>query len=339
MSSPRRTTEVPVTLQQIRDVLAVAEHGSLHAAARASGQTQPALTRSIQRLERDLGATLFERHARGVRPNATGRHFLVHARRLAAEADSARDAVAQLAGGRRGSVNFGVSVAASILLVPAAIARFRRAFPQVALHSRGGLYHTLVPALREGELDFVLCPIPHGPTDPQLSVRPLIDTQMVMVARRGHPRAQARSLAAVADAGFVVGGPRGLPGGGIHEVLERAGLGPPRIELRTDGLIDTLAMVAGSDCLALLPSALLRSGLLRESLTVLPLRDALPVYQVGLFERAGAPPTPAAHRLMLELEREVAYGEAPSSTRARRRADEAPAGGAARQCAVAGRSA
>jgi DNA-binding transcriptional LysR family regulator len=314
-----------VTLQQIRDVLAVAQHGSLHAAARATGQTQPALTRSIQRLERDLGAPLFERHARGVRPNATGRHFLVHARRLAAEADSARDAVAQLAGERRGRVVFGVSAAPSILLVPAAIARFRRAFPEVALHGRGGLYHTLAPALREGELDFMICPMPRGPADAQLAVRPLIDSQMVMVARRSHPRARSRRLAALADAAFVVGGPPGLPGGGIHEVFERAGLGAPRIELRTDGLVDTLAMVAGSDCLALLPSALLRSGLLRERLVVVPLQDALPAYQVGLFERAGAPPTPAARRLMVEIEREAEYSQSPAA-RPPLRPAPAPAG-------------
>jgi DNA-binding transcriptional LysR family regulator len=312
-----------MTLQQIRDALAVAQHGSLHAAARVTGQTQPALTRSIGRLEHGLGASLFERHARGVRPTATGRLFLAHAKRLAAEAAAARDAVAQALGERGGRVVFGMSAAASLLLAPPAIARFRGAFPQVALHSRGGLYHTLAPALREGELDFMICPVPPGPADPQLASRPLIRSQMVMVGRRGHPRARVRRLAALGDAAFVVGGPPGLPGGGIHEVLERAGLGAPRVELRTDGLVETLAMVAGSDCLALLPAALVRGPLLRERLAILPLQDALPVYQVGLFERAGAPPTPAARRLLVELEREAEYVETPAL---RLRPARAPAG-------------
>jgi len=132
-------------------------------------------------------------------------------------------------------------------------------------------------------------------------------SQMVLVARRGHPRARARSLAALAGSPFVVGGPRGQPGAGIYELLEGAGLDAPRIELRTDGLIDTIAMVAATDCLALLPSALLRSGLLRERLVRVPVRGALPSYQVGLFRRAAVPPTPAAHRLAVEFEREAAY--------------------------------
>ena len=56
-----------MTLQQVLDFLAVAEHGGLHAAARSRGQTQPALSRSLRRLEADLGAPLFERHGRRLR--------------------------------------------------------------------------------------------------------------------------------------------------------------------------------------------------------------------------------------------------------------------------------
>jgi len=305
-----------MTLQQIQDALAVAQHGSLHAAARATGQTQPALTRSLRRLEEDLGAPLFERHARGVRPNEYGRRFLVHARTLVAQARSARDSVAQMLGQRQGRVVFGISVAPSILLAAPAIARFRAAFPEVELHSRNGLFHALSAPLREGGIDFLICPLPVGPADPQFEVRPLMRSQLVMVARRGHPRARARSLAALADTPFVVGGPRGQPGAGIYDALEGTGLDAPRIALRTDALIDTIAMVAASDCLALLPLALLRSGLLRDRLVRVPVKDPLPVYQVGLFRRAGVPLTPAADRLVVEFEREAAYrGEAAAALR------------------------
>ena len=75
-----------MTLQQVTDFLSVVQHGSLHAAARATGQTQPALTKSLHRLEAALGTPLFDRHAKGVVPNESGRRFLGHARRLVAEA-------------------------------------------------------------------------------------------------------------------------------------------------------------------------------------------------------------------------------------------------------------
>jgi LysR family transcriptional regulator, regulator of abg operon len=300
-----------MTLQQVLDFLAVTQHGSLHAAARAAGQTQPALTKSLRRLEADLGAPLLVRHAKGVQATEFGQRFLVHAQRLAAEAQQARDTVAQMVGERRGRVEYGISAAASILLAPAAIHRFRRSYPDVELRCRSGLYHTLAPLLRDGRLDFIVCPLPNDVPDPQFACRSLMHSQMVLVARRNHPLADARSLAALQQASFTVAAPRGLPGAGIYQVFERAGLGAPHIELHTDGLIDTIAFVASSDCLALLPAALMHAGLLRDRLVVLPVADPLPRYEVVLFERRVVPLTPAADELAKQLAREAEYLKRP----------------------------
>lgn len=296
-----------MTLQQLADFLAIVQHGSLHGAARATGQTQPALTKSLRRLEATLDTPLLDRHARGVAPNEAGRTFLAHARRVVAEAQRAREAMAQSLEQRRGRVEFGISAAASILLAPPAIRRFRRDYPEVELRSRGGLYHGLAPMLRDGQIDFFISPLPAGPADAQFTARTLIESQMVLVARREHPLARVRSLQAVREARFVIGGPRGQPGAGIYGVFEEAGFAPPQVEIQTEGLIDSAAMVAGSDCLALLPAALMRSGLLRERLVVLPVADPLPAYEVALFERAQVPHTPAAAALATQFERESAY--------------------------------
>lgn len=296
-----------MTLQQVFDFLAVVQHGSLHAAARATGQTQPALTKSLHRLERSLGTPLFERHSKGTQVNEFGRRFLVHARRLVAETQQARDSLAQLLGERLGRIEYGISVAASVLLAPAAIRRFRHGYPDVELRSTSGLYHRLVQPLRDGQLDFVICPLPGDPLDPQLAVRTLMESQMVMVARQGHPMARVRSLEALEHASFAIAAPRGLPGGGVYQAFERAGLGIPRVELQTDGVLDTIAFVMGTDCLALMPEALMRSGLLRERLAVVPVVDELPAYTVSLFHRAAVPPTPAAAELMAQFEREAEY--------------------------------
>ncbi|MGA9009437.1 MAG: LysR family transcriptional regulator, partial [Xanthobacteraceae bacterium] len=63
--APRRPAKT-MKLNQFRDVVAIAERGSLRAAARYLQLAQPALTRSVQELERELGAPLFERRARGM---------------------------------------------------------------------------------------------------------------------------------------------------------------------------------------------------------------------------------------------------------------------------------
>jgi LysR family transcriptional regulator, regulator of abg operon len=302
-----------MTLQQMRDFLAIVEQGSMHGAARFTGQTQPALTRSLRRLELSLGAPLLDRHARGVELNDFGRTFAAHVRRLMADVQRTRDAMQEALGQRGGRVAFGISAAASIVLAPQAVRRFRREFPDTELRSRAGLYHTLVPLLRDGQLDFFISPLPAGPVDPQLNSRTLIDSQMVLVARRDHPKARARRLQTLSQERFVIGGPRGQPGAGIFDVFEAAGLPPPQIEVQTDGLLDSAAMVAGSDCLALLPAALMHSGLLRERLVVLPITEGLPAYQVALFERAHVPPTAAAAALAVQFERESAYLRKPAA--------------------------
>jgi DNA-binding transcriptional LysR family regulator len=296
-----------MTLQQVLDFLAVLEHGGLHAAARQRGQTQPALSRSLRRLESDLGAPLFERHAGGMRPTGYGRRFAEHARRMALEAGQARDALRQMRGEAGGQVHYGISVAPSLLLAPAAIARFRHRHATVQLRSRSGLIHVLAGPLRDAELDFAICPLPEGPLPPGLQAQPLLASEMVLVARRDHPKARVRSLRALHDARFATGAPAGLPGAGIHEVFARAGLGQPQVELQTDGLIDTLAMVAGGRCVAMLPAALLKSGWLRDLLVRQPVEEPLPRYAVALLTRRDGSMTPAAQALATEFEREAAY--------------------------------
>jgi DNA-binding transcriptional LysR family regulator len=296
-----------MTLQQVLDFLAVAQHGSVHAAARATGQTQPALTRSLRRLETSLGTALFERHSGGVRLNEAGVRFLSHARRLCAEARHAQESIAQWLGERLGRVTYGISAAPSLLLAPGAIQRFRAEYPDVELRCHGGLYRTLAPLLRDRQLDFAICPSPPEAMDAAFEAQTLIDSAMVVVARRGHPLAATTRLKALAGVRFVIGAPRGQPGAGIFDAFERAGVPPPTVELHTDALLDTAAVVAGSECLAMIPSTVMHTGLLRERLAIVPIEDWLPAYSVCLLRRGDVPPTPAAAALQAWFAREAAY--------------------------------
>lgn len=293
-------------LQQVFDFLAVTQHGSVHAAARATGQTQPAMTKSLRRLEHTLGLPLFDRHAKGMRPNDYGKRFLPHAQHLVYETKRARDTMAQMRGDRLGTVQYGISAVASLLLAPPAIQGFRLIYPHVELSSRSGLCHTLTPLLLDGQLDFAICPLSHDMADSQLRARPLMDGPMAMAARRGHPLRQARSLRELQDVVFTVAGPPGQPGASVHQVFDQAGLGAPQVDMHTDGLIDAAALVANSDRMALLPTALISTGLLREQLEVVPIQEPLPSYVISLLQRAAQPLTPAAEALVSQFERQAA---------------------------------
>ena len=88
---------------QLRDVVAIAERGSLRAAARHLALAQPALTRSVHELERELGVPLFERRARGMILTPMGEAFVRRASAVLSEVRRARDEVEQLHGGTRGT--------------------------------------------------------------------------------------------------------------------------------------------------------------------------------------------------------------------------------------------
>jgi LysR family transcriptional regulator of abg operon len=77
-------------LHHLRDIVAIAERGGLRAASRHLQIAQPALTRSLSELERELGAPLFERHSRGMALTAMGRAFVPRATAILNEVRRAR---------------------------------------------------------------------------------------------------------------------------------------------------------------------------------------------------------------------------------------------------------
>ena len=103
----------------IRDVIAVAERGSLRSAARHLGIAQPAITRSIRELEHELGVTLFERHVTGAALTPIGKAFLCAAQRPSnLELQRTKDEIQQLKGLKTGSVAVGLSTAGHVALLP-----------------------------------------------------------------------------------------------------------------------------------------------------------------------------------------------------------------------------
>ena len=104
-------------LHQLRAFVDVARQGSIRAASRLSGLSQPALTKAIQELERELGAKLFIRRQQGVVLTDIGDNFFRHASLVLAELRVAEEDIQQRLGLGGGQVNIGVggSVARTIM--------------------------------------------------------------------------------------------------------------------------------------------------------------------------------------------------------------------------------
>jgi DNA-binding transcriptional LysR family regulator len=281
-------------LKQIEDFLAVVEAGSIHAAARKIGVSQPAVTKSVRALEAELHVQLMRRTNHGIVPTPAGRAFFARARVAHSELRKAHEELRLLGGDGGGTVAFGVGPTAGTLVVPEAIADFRLHNPRARVRVVEGFPNMLLPLVRDETLDFALGPRFDGKIDPAFAFRPLFRHDFVIVVRKGHPMRNAKSLAELAGAEWISVLQFSLPDGPLAKLFSVAGLETPKQMVQCESYNIVAALLAKSDMLGLLSSRLLTEPSARESLQHIPIVERLPSYTAGMFSRKDSPFTPAA---------------------------------------------
>jgi LysR family transcriptional regulator, regulator of abg operon len=289
-----------VRLNQIRDFVATFDAGSIRAASRKLGVSQPGLTKSIRLLEEELGSTLIQRTSRGVTLTAAGRSFLIHARAVQGELARAREELDRIAGAAETHVTLGVAAVFGSALVPDALALYRRKRPQAGIRIIEGTQETLLPLLRDQTLDLAVCLRSQSEAAPSLKFRSLLRTRLVVVARQGHPRGSARSLAELHDAHWLMFRPRG-GGGALEEAFARERLPMPHSVVHCESHGMALAILSSSDAVGLLAPQLLAMTPFRAALQQIPVECPMPLLTVGIFTRTETPSTPAAADLASAL--------------------------------------
>ena len=285
-------------LSHIRDVLAVAECGSLRAAGRHLNIAQPAVTRSIHEIERELGVSLFERHAKGVRPTAMGEAFLRRAKAIESELRRVQDEIEQLKGHSVGQVCIALSSASLIALLPTAITAFRKRYPDSLLKISEGLFQTVEPEILNGQIDFYVGPIDPSISSTRLMVEKLFDNRRVVTARKGHPLTNARSLKDLEGASWVRPTVTPRSSEADFEVMfAELGMKPPHIVAHVHSALSTLVTVASSDLLSILPQQWLEFPATAERLIGLQLVEKMPAAPVCIVRRHDMPLTPMAEHL------------------------------------------
>ena len=132
-ASQASQTGIAVEISQLKTLIHVAELGSLSKAADRLNVAQPALSRQIRLLEKELGAYLFSRHGRGMVINEAGREVLDHATRIMAELEAIRDSVAVAPSSFTGAVAIGTTVTVAEIVSVPLIALIKRAHPHLAV--------------------------------------------------------------------------------------------------------------------------------------------------------------------------------------------------------------
>ncbi|WP_229758478.1 LysR family transcriptional regulator [Peterkaempfera bronchialis] len=174
-------------LQQLVYFVAVSETRHFTRAAERAHVAQPSLSQQIRSLERELGAELFSRARGNIALTDAGEALLPLARRILADADTARHEVQELAQLRRGRVRLGATPSLCTGLLPEVLRAYHRRYPGIQLLIEEGGSRDLVRELATGSLDLALIILPLQSHDPALATTELLREELVVVSAAGSP--------------------------------------------------------------------------------------------------------------------------------------------------------
>lgn len=238
---------------------AVAQYGSVTAAAYRLGYTQSAVSRQIAVLEAEIGAQIFDRLPRGMVLTEEGRTLLPHAEAVLSRLTAARRDLDELRGLGSGRLRVGAFPTAVAALVPRALASFRGRYPDVSLSLVEGVTPTLLQRLANGDADVaVVSSSPSTAIDPvRFDLHHLLDERLLVAVSREHRLARRRTvaLAELADDPFIVGSAT------AEDTLLRASLPSgftPKIDIVAAEWTGKLGCVAAGLGVALVPALAVR---------------------------------------------------------------------------------
>ncbi len=286
-------------LQQIHTLVAIAETGSIRAAARQLGQTQPALSKGLQQLEEEFSVPLVHRTARGVSLTLYGRAVVRRAKGIALELGRMREEIDQMRGTQEGAVSLVISPSPAILLLPGALRRFHRTLPHVQVRLREGIYPDTLRMLRDGLADIAIGaqPLIRKSAGAEFRSERLYANALVVACRTGHPKANAESLKELLDSEWLLHGPAEGPGSLYTPVFKANGLSSPTARIQSDSFTASINLLEHTDALSLLPERLIRHLAQAGRLQALHLKESMPDWDVAMITRTNSPLTPAAQKL------------------------------------------
>lgn len=273
-------------LRQLRALQAVAEAGSFSEAADALNYSQPAISKSIAALERELGAVLVERRSRPIRLTDAGTTLVRHADEVFARLSLARSEIEAIAAAEAGTVAVGTFGSAAAAFVVDALCEFRERRPAVEVTIVEGMPSTLVRRLRGGELDLaVVFDFPAAGEDigEGMELRHLLDQPFDIVLPPGHPLAGETRVrpADLADEDWILQdfGPDSPTLRLIGRMCAAAGF-EPRVAFRVNDCQVILAMVAAGEGVSILPRLMLDP--LHADVVVKPVNSEVPIQRVAV---------------------------------------------------------
>ncbi|GHF59535.1 LysR family transcriptional regulator [Streptomyces mashuensis] len=296
--------------RRLRVLRALADHGTVTAAAHALYLSPSAVSQQLTALEAETGHALVERRGRTVRLTAAGAVLAQHAAEIAAQLERAEADLARCSTGLAGEVAVAAFATSITEVVAPALAALHRRAPQVRVRVKDAEGHTAARLLTDGEVDIAVA-VEHRDSlsgaGARLLLAPLYEEPFDAVLPPGHRLAGAPEvrLTDLRDDPWITP----WPGNPVHEAVLRAceeAAFLPRVECLSDDYSAVCALVAVGAGVALVPRSALHG--IRPALTptVRPLRGPGPVRRVFTAVRRGSEGHPLLRLALTELRAQAA---------------------------------
>lgn len=324
--NPRTALRSQLRIQQLHMLLRLIECGTVRGAAEELALSQSAVTKSLKELETLLGAKLFERHARGLRPTVFCAPVEEFARATLLGLDGAVESMMSLVAGHEGRVAIGVNGGWPERWLLEGMQQIRDAFPRLTFYQESDRSPNLTQRLESGEIDFALMALSRHSDSAHLGFLPLGGDPLVVVAPHEHPLAMAgrAELPELLKATWVLPPVLDPAREALAFALLALGHQQPQavIETRSDEL--ALRLAVQQQLVTLVPRDVLDQSPLRNRLCDLRTPLGLPVLRYGFVRHRERELRPGASAVLMQLQRRLREQRNPPASNSHGLADVVP---------------
>lgn len=207
----------------------VAKHNSFTKASDELNLSQPALSRSILRLEEEIGVPLLERKSRGVVLNQYGKVFLNYANRVLSEMKEAKQKIHDMVDPYHGIISLAFIQTLGSSFVPDLISDFQKEFPNIQFQLSQNISSKILKDIDAANIDIGFCS-PQDPHDNLCSI-PVLTEELFLIVPAGHRLAgkEQVNLSEVADDPFILFKPQTALHDLIEDLCNEAGFHPRKV--------------------------------------------------------------------------------------------------------------
>lgn len=291
----KRYLDQRLRFQSLRILDALEIHGSLLKASAALGVSQPALTKSIRDIEDIVGARLFDRHARGMRPTEIGIVMIRSCRKILAELRRTEEDLDHLTDAFGGVAAIGSLPVTSAGLLPIVMLKLRAAQPEIKIRVEEGRTEALLPLLAAGQIDLITGRFYEPPAPDGFEREELWQDPMALLARTGHPLLKIETITvdAIGRYELVLPSDPQRVAAEIDQIVELLGLADTPVTRSTSyGFLREVLLA--SDAIAIMPPMLMLGDLNRGTMAARALPVAIPTRSAGIITVKGRKLNPAA---------------------------------------------